>query len=154
MKNYLLIIGCSQRKVDTRKPLPAIELYDGPTYQILRKAKREGRFPDNLDIFIISAKYGLLTSEQPIDLYNRLMSLRRARQLRPIIQEELKSWIDTKRGGYAQVFINLGEVYMQTLIGFDWDLVSTMEASGGIGQRGSQMKAWLEQIANDKDKET
>ena len=43
MKNYLLIISCSQRKVETSEPLPALERYDGPTYRTLRKAMHEGR---------------------------------------------------------------------------------------------------------------
>ena len=28
--NYLLLISCSQRKLDTEAPLSAIERYDGP----------------------------------------------------------------------------------------------------------------------------
>ena len=61
MRKYLLIISCSDRKIQTLGCLPAFELYDGSFYRILRKAIREGYFPNNLDILIISPKYGLLT---------------------------------------------------------------------------------------------
>ena len=153
MNSYLLIISCSQRKVSTPEPLPALERYDGPTYRTLRKSRDEGRIPEKLDVLIISAKYGLLPCQQPADTYNQKMTLKRADELRPEIQSRLKSFIQTKRGGYDQVFINLGKVYMQTLEGFHWGLVSTMEASGGIGQKTSQMKAWLERIADNNGKE-
>ena len=79
----------------------------------------------------------------------RKMTLKRTDKLRPEIQNRLKSFIQTKRGGYDQVFINLGKVYRQTLDNFHWGLLSTLEATGGIGQKTSQMKAWLERIADD-----
>ena len=60
MKNYLLIISCSQRKADTTKPIYAMYRYDGPTYRTLRKLRREGRFLDTVDVLIISAEYGLI----------------------------------------------------------------------------------------------
>ena len=53
MKNYLLIISCSERKVETPETLAAIERYDGPVYRTLRKARREGRIPKKLDVLII-----------------------------------------------------------------------------------------------------
>ena len=151
MKNYLLIISCSERKVETPETLAAIERYDGPVYRTLRKVRREGRIPKKLDVLIISAKYGLLACQQPADNYDQKMTLKRADKLRPEIQNRLKSFIQTKRGGYDQVFINLGKVYRQTLDGFHWGLLSTLEATGGIGQKTSQMKAWLERIADDYD---
>ena len=151
MKNYLLIISCSERKVETPETLAAIERYDGPVYRTLRKVRREGRIPKKLDVLIISAKYGLLACQQPADNYDQKMTLKHADKLRPEIQNRLKSFIQTKRGGYDQVFINLGKVYRQTLDGFHWGLLSTLEASGGIGQKTSQMKAWLERIADDYD---
>ena len=149
MKNYLLIISCSERKVETPETLAAIERYDGPVYRTLRKARREGRIPKKLDVLIISAKYGLLACQQPTDNYDQKMTLKRTDKLRPEIQNRLKSFIQTKRGGYDQVFINLGKVYRQTLDNFHWGLLSTLEATGGIGQKTSQMKAWLERIADD-----
>ena len=85
MKNYLLIISCSQRKVETSEPLPALERYDGPTYRTLRKAMHEGRIPKNLDVLIISAKYGLIGSDiieaiQTLIAENASTSVQAARQ--------------------------------------------------------------------------
>ena len=52
----LLIVTCSQRKRSDRELLSALERYDGPFFGILRKAQREGYWPDNLDVLITSAK--------------------------------------------------------------------------------------------------
>ena len=72
-----------------------------------------------------------------------------ADELRPYVQESLRKVIECQQ--YQQVFMNLGKTYMLTLGGFDWGSTSTLEATGGIGQKNSQMKAWLEQIYNDEN---
>lgn len=152
MINNLLIISCSQCKVSTPGVLPAIDRYDGPTYRTLRKFCPDGLPPLDLDVVIISAKYGFLRSKQLIENYDRRMTAKRADELRPKVQARLKELIQDKSecpfslGAYDQVFINLGKTYMRTLEGFHWGLLSTLEASGGIGQKTSQMKAWLERI--------
>ncbi len=144
VKNYLLIISCSHRKRTTPGTLAALDRYDGPTYRTLRKARHEGRVPEKLDVLIISARYGIFPCQQSIGDYDQCMTPKRATELRPRIQSQLKSILVTSRG-YDQVFINLGKVYRQTLDGFHWGLLSTLEATGGIGQKTSQMKAWLAQ---------
>ena len=152
MKNYLLIISCSQCKVDTAGLLPAIDRYDGPTYRTLRKAKREERIPKNLEVLIISAKYGLFLPTTGIPNYDLKMMPVRAEAIRPQVQKELRKYLkfhEIFRGPIDQVFINLGKTYMRTLEGFHWGLVSTLEASGGIGLKTQQMKAWLERIADN-----
>jgi cytoplasmic iron level regulating protein YaaA (DUF328/UPF0246 family) len=146
MNNYLLIISCSQRKIQSPEMLAAIDRYDGPTYRTLRKLRRAGYMPKNLDILIISAKYGLLPCQQPADDYEQKMTPERADTLRPSVQRKLKSFIHTKPGAYDQVFINLGKTYRRILEGFHWGLLPTLEASGGIGLKTSQMKAWLERL--------
>ena len=144
---YLLIISCSQRKVESDEFLAAIDRYDGPTYRTLRKMRDAGIEPKNVDVFIISAKHGLIPCQKPIDNYDLRMTPERADMLRPRVQDKLKSLMDTKRGGYDQVFINLGKTYMRTLEGFHWGLVSTMEATGGIGLKTQQMKVWLQRLS-------
>ena len=143
---YLLLVSCSQRKIESpvTKTLYAMYRYDGPTYRTLRKRYREGRFPDNLDVLIISARYGLITWREPILNYEQKMTTARANELRPFVQERLKEIVAVQQ--YDEVFINLGKLYMRTLEGFHWGLISTMVASGGIGLKTQQMKAWLERI--------
>ena len=145
-QNYLLIISCSQRKLDTSDTLAAIDRYDGVTYRILRKMRREGRIPENLDVLILSAKYGLMPAGAPAENYDQKMTNARADELRDSVQDTLKAFIETREGSFEQVFINLGKAYMRTLEGFHWGMISTLEASGAIGLKNSQMKAWLEHI--------
>ena len=147
---YLLIIGCSQRKVESTGLLPAIERYDGPTYRTLRKVFPDGHLPDNLDIVIISAKHGLIECKQPIENYDQRMTPERADALAATVRDALQRKIiaNTDEGThfyiYDQVFINLGKTYRRTLEGFHFGLISTMEATGGIGLKTQQMKVWLE----------
>ena len=146
--NYLLIIGCSQRKVQSPGMIPAMDRYDGPTYRSLRKLGREGRDPENLSILIISAQYGLITSHVEIEAYDQKMTPHRADELRPSIQGSLKPYL--KAHNFDEVFINLGKAYRRTLDGFDWGTTPTIEVStGGIGLKTSQMKAWLERLGGN-----
>ena len=150
IKSYLLIISCSDRKVDRKSPIPAIDLYDSQTYRVLREMGRDGCDPENVTILIISAKYGLIHSSYHIEPYDQKMTPDRASELRYDIQGRLKPYLIAH--DFAQVFINLSNVYMQTFEGFDWGLVSTLEASGEIGQKTSQMKAWLNRIYQEEQR--
>ena len=57
---YLLILGCSDKKIENFSQTPALEVYDGPNYRVLRKFLRENGWPPGLMIKIISAKYGII----------------------------------------------------------------------------------------------
>lgn len=137
---HLLLISCSKRKSKEGWRIPAIERYDGPVFQCLRKMMREGIYPINTSCLIISAKYGLITTQDLIETYNEKMSPIRAIKLQTEVQYRLSRHITNQT---EQIFINLGKDYMLTLEGFNWKTYYTLEASGGIGMRTSQMKHWL-----------
>lgn len=141
---YLLIMGCSQRKRSDLGLLPAIERYDGVNYRVLRKARREGYWPANLDVLILSAKYGLLRPEVGIEDYDLRMTKRRALELRPFIVPELVKKV--KSVSYTELFLNLGKVYLCALEGWEDALkrdTTVIHAKGGIGQKAAQMRQWL-----------
>ena len=151
--NALLIIGCSQRKIQSPGEIPAIDRYDGPTYRCLRKFRDTTGFPNHLRILILSAKYHLIFPETHIADYDLKMTLERAKDIAVDVQCDLIRCLEFYRiayGGTDQVFINLGKNYMRTLEGFGWGTISTMEASGGIGLKNQQMKAWLERLYGPK----
>src|SRR5947209_15628331 len=77
---YLLLLACSAAKHKGRAP--AIQLYDGVNYRVLRKALAEGGWPPGLVIQIISAKYGLLDGSTIIDNYDQRMSAEAARGMK------------------------------------------------------------------------
>jgi len=157
----LLIISCSQRKKvqhvrvlkghpSVEVPLPAIEAYDGPVYRTLRKFRSEqseNKLPNNLRVLILSAKYGLIFPETEIETYDLKMTAERAREMKLDVHIDLQRCLlfyEVAYRGLDEVFINLGKTYKLVLEGFAWENLSPTEASGGIGQRVSQMKTWLE----------
>jgi len=148
---YLLIIACSQRKRSNPGLLPAIERYDGVNFRVLRKARREGYWPKNLDVLILSAKYGLLGSETEIDAYDLRMSWGRAMELRPTLGLALAERV--KAVPYTEIFVNLGKIYRLALdrweTALNEDLI-VIYASGGCGQKAAQMRRWLLQRATEK----
>ena len=143
MKRSLLIISCSGSKDKTPGLLPAVMRYKGPLYPTLHKVMREDRFPKSLDILIVSAKYGLLTSDEPIEDYDQRIDDRRARALRPSVQKKLETFLDEK--DYGQLFDGLWQDYQAVLEGFDlekhFDTVVPVETNRG--KKMSQLKAWI-----------
>ena len=140
----MLILSCSARKRPDMGLLPALERYDGVNFRVLRKAKREGYCPRNLEILILSTKHGLLEPHTPIEDYDLRMTPRRAAELRPVVHGVLSE--RTRVGSYAEVFLNVGSVYLGAFE--DWMIPSRQDlnvivASGGIGHKASQMRSWL-----------
>lgn len=140
----LLILGCSARKRATPELLPAIERYDGPLYRVLRKCLRERRAPAELDILILSARYGLLRAADQVECYDQRMTGARAAHMREEIGAHLAAELSGKR--YCQAHISLGSHYLAALGGVEQvsRYVGQLSlAVGGIGQRQAQLRAWL-----------
>ncbi len=140
---YLLIIACSQRKCSDSNLLPAIERYDGGSYRLLRKAQREGNWPDGLNVLILSAKFGLIESSALIPDYNLRMNRERAREIQEKTLQTLQ--IYSQQDTYQEVYVDLGQDY-HPAIGdlkhlFSGSLV--IYARGRIGERLSRLKQWL-----------
>ena len=73
-KRQLVVLGCSATKVDAAGTLPAVTLYDGPMYRVLRSYLRERRWPTSLSLAVLSAKYGLIGGLSHIETYDQRMS--------------------------------------------------------------------------------
>lgn len=143
-KRKLLLIACSNRKVRTKRLLPAIERYDGVNYRVIRKAIREGYFPPNVDIKILSAKFGLIDAQTRIPYYDQRMTKGRVAELRLQVIGDLKQLMHKAK--YIEAFINMGAVYLLALDGLG-DIVGgsvrMKKAKGGIGSKSRSMKLWL-----------
>ena len=88
----MLILSCSQRKRLDEGLLPAVERYDGPAFQVLRRFLRENS-SEAPHVLILSAEHGLISYDRPIAAYDRKMTLARARELRPLVLAKLDPWI-------------------------------------------------------------
>jgi cytoplasmic iron level regulating protein YaaA (DUF328/UPF0246 family) len=145
---YLLIIGCSQRKRRDPGLLPAIERYDGVNFRVLRKAKREGYCSQELDVVILSARYGLVRAETPIEWYDMAMTRERAIALQRQVGAEVDQMLrDTE---YAGILVNLGRTYHEALAGsreLRHQAGKVAFVRGGIGEKMSSMKRWLQSLS-------
>ena len=139
-RDYLLIISCSQRKASISNPAPAIELYDGPFFKMIRRMKQEGKFPRGVHILIISAKYGLLGSYDLIEKYDQEMTEKRAEELKQEINIELNKFLRNKR--FKEIFIGMGKNYCLSLEKFKFE-IPLEYATGKIGEKLSRTKEWI-----------
>lgn len=140
---FLLIIACSQRKRPDPELLPAIARYDGGSFRVLRKAKREGYWAETLDVLILSAKYGLIDTSKLIANYEQRMSYNRAKEIRNQVLQSLKTYRD--RNLYTQVYVDLSHDYQIAVEGIT-ELFSNSQltyAEGRIGERLKYLKNWL-----------
>lgn len=122
-----LIISCSQRKRDPRGfphvlneitgvPMaPAWNVYDGNQIRIVRK-----HHPDrDLDVLILSSRFGLLTPRSVIPLYNDKLDRGRARDREwiEIHISEAWEWItDGDVSMYRVVYTSLNTIYETALV--------------------------------------
>jgi len=139
-RDYLLIISCSERKTQIFIPTPAIELYDGPFFKMIRKLKSECVFPNNIHVLIISAKYGVLGLHDLIEKYDKKMTEKRAKELKDRIKEKLGELLSNKN--FKEIFVCMGKNYRLVLDDFDSD-IPIIYVDGKIEEKLSQMREWI-----------
>lgn len=140
----LLILSCSQRKHPFHHPLPAIERYNGPLFLVLRRFLREcPREAEQLDIYILSASYGLIPADFQTKFYDQKMNLSRVDELQPQVKA---SFLDLLQKNYDSICFVLGRTYLKVFEGLQ-DLIPTFTesiiAQGPIGKKQTQLKKWL-----------
>lgn len=140
---YLLVIGCSERKTFAEDPVPAGQLYEGLQFCALRN-----RFVPNdlIDVFIVSAEYGLISWWDKVVYYDRRMDTRRALFLHEQVSTGLLALLTC--GAYTGAMINLSSNYMHA-VGLNTLAQSTIPielAQGSFGMRIEQVCAWVGRI--------
>lgn len=142
---YLLILGCSKRKRFDSEPIRAIERYDGSTFRLIRRFLRQEFQDKNPDIYILSAKFGLISSQQLVPYYDQKMTKDRVRELHPKVIDELTKIISSKP--YQELFICVGRDYLQALSGYEELLIpercNVKIAKGSVGKKLSELYQWL-----------
>jgi len=141
-RRRLLVMGCSDKKNSVNGFVPAINLYNGPNYLTLKKLKRLNKFPWDVQIVIISAKYGMIFPDQWIENYDQKMTITRADELKKGLKRKLEKYLVEKE--FDECFINLGKKYMRSIeaVQFPSD-IRKFEAKGKIGEKRSEMLKWL-----------
>lgn len=133
----LLIISCSKTKRKLTEGT-ALEVYDGPFYKVLRK-----NFPDNLDVLILSAKYGLIEHTKRISPYNVKMTMKKAKNFRADSTSKLLDVL--LKNNYSDIFVEMGNTYRKAI---DFEILQQSRQNlnfdyGPIGVRLHNLKKWL-----------
>jgi hypothetical protein len=140
----LCLIACSARKCsEPREAIAAIQRYDGIFFRVLKKWLRESSRHE-VEILIISARFGLITAGTLIPNYDQRMTKLRAAELATSVSAALLARLQEK--SYERVFVNLGKDYEPAIAGVEL-LKQARWASGSIGKRARQMKQWLEEAS-------
>lgn len=139
----LLILACSQRKrpVDSGS---AWELYDGNAFRVVKRAQREGKVCPDTDVYILSARHGLITPETVITHYDERMSRATAESQCGRNREVLEALLTSR--DYEEVFIFAGRQYLGALDApADWvpDYAHLTIPAGGIGVKLRALKCWV-----------
>lgn len=129
----MLILSCSNKK---REGLyKAIELYDGPAYRIIRNYLK---YQNNIDIKILSAKYGLIDPDLVIPTYNQKMTKEKVLEY----VEKYKDMIKDLERKYDDIFVYGGRYYRMVIM----EVAKSNKikySEGAIGKQLSQLKRWL-----------
>lgn len=146
----LLLLACSQRKRHDPQLLPAIRRYDGPLVRVVRKWKHEHpRAGTQLDVYFLSAEYGVIWSGAKIPDYDRRMTAQRADELAPSVRQSVEALLAKE---YTHICFALGKTYMRTIRdtrlfqNARWWLIT----GGRIGEQAQQLKQWLIRLEGDQ----
>jgi hypothetical protein len=144
-KSRCLILSCSRTKINLPQPVPAIERYDGPPYKVLRRYLNEHpNSNQQLDIFILSAEYGLISGSTPIPDYDRRITPKRAEALNDEVLEKMRQEVLSKP--YNEIFLSMGKAYLQAFAGINnlingnTDLILSQATAG---KKLTELKRWL-----------
>jgi hypothetical protein len=143
MATSLAILGCSQRKNDTARPIPAIDRYDGPVFRVFRKHAREAA-QTVADACVLSALFGLIPGNLLIPRYDHRITGTNDPALRLRVERQLKQTLDEIQPD--RLFVSVGSDYWPLLeepLAQQISPASLVVATGSIGGRASQFVHWL-----------
>lgn len=134
----LLLVSCSKTKRATGGR--AVEVYDGPAFRTLRKAQREGAV---LDVFVVSAKYGLISGGAEIAPYDQKMPTRPDSRFVERLRRDVAALLDSTR--YETILVFLGPAYEEAVgeLGAHSEGMRIQFATGPIGMRLHTLASWL-----------
>jgi hypothetical protein len=130
-----VVLGCSATKRETGGKLPAIDLYDGPMYRVMRSFLRTHAWPKDLSVAVLSAEHGLMGGLTPIETYDNRMTAARANALSGKVDKTLTQW----QPEHDRIELVLGKDYMGAIrpaVDRLWPKAKTVQvAEGPIGMK-------------------
>ena len=124
--------------------MPALERYDGPMYQSLRKFLRGNQWPQTVSIAVLSAKHGLFGILKGIENYDVRMDSATAAERAPGCAKILEEWARN----HDVFHLSLGKDYLPAVQPALAALkVKQRVLPGPIGLKRSQVTSLLNQAA-------
>jgi|TARA_R100000789_G_scaffold94321_1_gene94058 hypothetical protein len=103
MNKKCLIALCSKKKAENE--CIALEMYRGGPWNVIRKNNNK-----DMDIYVLSAKYGLLKTNTLIQPYDLLMD-----DIDVEDMKEDKTWAQLNVDDYDNVMISVGGAYLKAI---------------------------------------
>lgn len=156
---FLLILACSATKRHDAGTMRAVDRYDGPLWQSLRKRLDElphvRRAVDagELEIVAISAEHGFIDHRHHIHDYEHRLTEERAHIIGlSVAGRELGARIAVDR---PRVLVIGGELYRHAagMILTGLEELATFNRARGIGEHRRQMGAWLRELEAELERE-
>lgn len=122
-----------------------MERYNGPQFQVVRKFTRA--HPDaqsSLDIAILSARFGVISSSECIPDYDQRVTPEQAVRIRPSVITTIRQYFEHTK--YQRCCISLSQDYLEIIAGIEGIIPPTCEITyvhGSQGERLSQLFKWL-----------
>lgn len=140
-----MLLSCCERKKASPNLLPALERYDGPAFFILRKFLNECPIQaEELDVYVLSAKFGLIAVTQPIPNYDLLLDTNRCVELQPRVHKQIQRW--SQHSSYRELFVSVTQKYeavLGDLSQLDPTKLKIHFARGKSGGKLSDLRDWL-----------
>ena len=98
----------------------------------------------SLDVYILSAEFGLIPTNNLIPNYDRRMTPQRAKELQEPTLSEFKHILLNRQ--YNELFVSLGKDYLRVLAGFELlipDNLNLIVSKGAIGYKLGELRNWL-----------
>lgn len=145
IERRLLIMSCSKSKVATPGSMPAARRYNGIMYKALRKAARQDpKSIRKLDLWILSAKFGLIRYDRPIGWYELKMTKQLAEKHASNVQDIYRKILKT--GEYDKICFAMSKLYLSTFGDYHKPvpfLTSIHVCDGNIYYKPGQLYKWL-----------
>lgn len=148
MDKKLILITTSYRlNKEIKEPIPAIERFDGVYFRILKKYIREGKLR-NVDILIVSEKYGLIWAKDKVpyyDIHGKMGSLSLSKKSIEKIRQQNLQKLKQIVNRYSEIYVNVGREFLKLIRGFEkFTTCKVTYATGrGLGPKALHMKEWI-----------
>lgn len=142
MKKINLIISCSNKKIDGETK--AGKIYDGTWWKVL-KNNRQGK---DFNLFILSAKYGLIHEDTEIENYNLRFTSKKKPGVNEVSIDSMIEKVKNQVNDYnlKEVYFLGGKDYRKIIKETDLEVSFIGNDSDGIGEKARHLKNFLKNL--------